>query len=48
MKKLAENDNEKKDKTVRNNDRNCPVVIVLGILRENRRNIVFVKTAQGM
>jgi hypothetical protein len=37
MKKLAENDSEKKDKTVRNNDPNCPVVVVLGILRENRR-----------
>jgi hypothetical protein len=27
MKKLAENDSEKKDKTVRNNDPNCPVVV---------------------
>jgi hypothetical protein len=37
MKKLAENDSEKKDKTVQNNDPNCPVVVVLGILREHRR-----------
>jgi hypothetical protein len=37
MKKLAENDSEKKDKTRWNNDPNCPVVEVSGILRENRR-----------
>jgi hypothetical protein len=37
MKKLAENNSEKKDKTVRNNDPNCPVVVVSSILRENRR-----------
>jgi hypothetical protein len=37
MKKLVENDSEKKDKTVWNNDPNCPVVVVSGILRENRR-----------
>jgi hypothetical protein len=37
MKKLAENDSEKKDKTVWNNDPNCPVVVVSSILRENRR-----------
>jgi hypothetical protein len=37
MKKLAENDNEKKDKTMRNNDPNGPVVVVSGILRETRR-----------
>jgi hypothetical protein len=37
MKKLAENDSEKKDKTMRNNDPNCPIVVVSGILRENRR-----------
>jgi hypothetical protein len=37
MKKLTENDSEKKDKTMRNNDPNCPVVVVSGIQRENRR-----------
>jgi hypothetical protein len=37
MKKLAENDSEKKDKTMWNNDPNCLVVVVSGILRENRR-----------
>jgi hypothetical protein len=37
MKKLAENDSEKKDKTERNNDPNCPIVVVSCILRENRR-----------
>jgi hypothetical protein len=37
MKKLAENDSGKKNKTVWNSDPNCPVVVVAGILRENRR-----------
>jgi hypothetical protein len=37
MKKVAENDSEKKDKTMWNNDPNCPVVVVSGILRESRR-----------
>jgi hypothetical protein len=37
MTRVAENESEKKDKTKQNNDPNCPVVVVLGILRENRR-----------
>jgi hypothetical protein len=37
MKKLAENDSGKKNKTVWNSDPNCPVVGVVGRLRENRR-----------
>jgi hypothetical protein len=37
MKRLAENDSGKKNKTVWNSDPNCPVVMVAGILRENRR-----------
>jgi hypothetical protein len=37
MTRLAEKNSEKKDKTERNSDPNCPVVIVSGILRENRR-----------
>jgi hypothetical protein len=37
MKKVAENDSEKKTKAVWNSDPNCPVVVVAGILRENRR-----------
>jgi hypothetical protein len=37
MKKLAENDSEKKDKTMWNNDPNCPIAVVLGILRGNGR-----------
>jgi hypothetical protein len=37
MKKLAENDSGKKNKTVWNSDPNYPVVVVAGILRENRR-----------
>jgi hypothetical protein len=37
MKKLAEDDSEKKDKTMWNNEPNCPVVVVSGILRESRR-----------
>jgi hypothetical protein len=37
MKKVAENDSEKKNKTMWNSDPNCPVVVVAGILRENRR-----------
>jgi hypothetical protein len=37
MKKLVENDSEKKDKTVRNNDPNFLVVVVSCILKENRR-----------
>jgi hypothetical protein len=38
MTRLAETDSEKKDQTEWNNDPNCPVVVVSGILRENRRN----------
>jgi hypothetical protein len=34
---VAENDSEKKNKTMWNSDPNCPVVLVAGILRENRR-----------
>jgi hypothetical protein len=37
MKKVVENNSEKKNKTVWNSDPNCPVVVVAGILRENRR-----------
>jgi hypothetical protein len=37
MKKVAENDSEKKNKTMWKSDPNCPVVVVAGILRENRR-----------
>jgi hypothetical protein len=37
MKKVAENDNEKKNKTVWNSDPNCLVVVVAGRLRETRR-----------
>jgi hypothetical protein len=37
MKKVVENDSEKKNKTMWNSDPNCPVVAVAGILRENRR-----------
>jgi hypothetical protein len=37
MKEVAENDSEKKNKTMWNNGPNCPVVVVAGILRENRR-----------
>jgi hypothetical protein len=37
MKKVAENDSEKKKKTVWNSDPNYPVVVVAGRLRENRR-----------
>jgi hypothetical protein len=37
MKKLVENNSEKKDKTMRNNDPSGPVVIVSDILREIRR-----------
>jgi hypothetical protein len=37
MKKVAENDSEKKNKIVWNSDPNCPVVVVAGRLRENRR-----------
>jgi hypothetical protein len=37
IKKVAENDSEKKNKTMWNSDPNCPVVVVAGILRENRR-----------
>jgi hypothetical protein len=37
MKKVAENDSERKKKTVWNSDPNCPVVVVVGRLRENRR-----------
>jgi hypothetical protein len=38
MKKVAENDSEKKNKTMWKSGPNCPVVVVAGILRENRRN----------
>jgi hypothetical protein len=38
MKKVAENDSEKKNKTMWNSDPNCPVVVVGGIPRENRRS----------
>jgi hypothetical protein len=37
MKKVVENDSEKKNKTMWNSDPNYPVVVVAGILRENRR-----------
>jgi hypothetical protein len=37
MKKVAENNSGKKNKTVWNSDSNCPVVVVASILRENRR-----------
>jgi hypothetical protein len=37
MKKVAKNDSEKKNKTMWNSDPNCPVVVVAGIPRENRR-----------
>jgi hypothetical protein len=37
MKKVAENDSEKKNKTMWNSDPNCPVVVVADTLRENRR-----------
>jgi hypothetical protein len=37
MKKVVENDSGKKNKTVWNSDSNCPIVVVVGILRENRR-----------
>jgi hypothetical protein len=37
IKKVAENDSEKKNKTMWNRDPNCPVVVVAGILRENRK-----------
>jgi hypothetical protein len=38
MKKVAENDSEKKNKTMWNSDPNYPVVVVAGILRENGRS----------
>jgi hypothetical protein len=37
MKRVTENDSEKKNKTMWNKDPNCPVVVVAGILRESRR-----------
>jgi hypothetical protein len=37
IKKVAENDSEKKNKTGWNSDPNYPVGVVAGILRENRR-----------
>jgi hypothetical protein len=37
MKKVAENDSEKKNKIMWNNDPSCPVVVISGMLRENRR-----------
>jgi hypothetical protein len=38
MKTVVENDSEKKKKTVWNSDPNCPVVVVAGRLRKNRRS----------
>jgi hypothetical protein len=37
IKKVAENDSEKRNKTMWNSDPNCPVVVVVAIPREHRR-----------